>query len=247
MDPRLETLCLFDDAPYLRTFTADVVAVSYLGVALDRTLFYPTGGGQPGDVGNFILADGSYAMVLGTQRDPERRSLIWHQVDCDPYRFAVGQTLQGCIDWDRRYRHMKMHTCLHLLCSIIDAPVTGCSISPDKGRLDFDLPESTLEKDAITHALNELILCDFEVLAKRMPASEYAAILEMARTKSVAPPILGDSVRVIEIPGVDIQPCGGTHVAHTGEIGRVICDKIEKKSKHNRRVVLRFAEMAAAD
>src|SRR5690606_2813816 len=134
------TLPLFDDFPYQTTFTAMVVGLGEMGVALDQTLFYPTGGGQPGDVGNFILPDGSCVMVTGTLRDPVERSVIWHQVEGGLEAFSEGLSVQGCIDWDRRYQHMKMHTCLHLLCSIVDAPVTGCSIGHEKGRLDFDLP-----------------------------------------------------------------------------------------------------------
>jgi Ser-tRNA(Ala) deacylase AlaX len=237
-----KTLALFDDAPYQTTFTAKVVGLGELGVALDQTLFYPTGGGQPGDVGNFILADGSCVMITGTQRDPLDRSVIWHQVEGGLDSFAPGLSVQGCVDWDRRYQHMKMHTCLHLLCSIIDAPVTGCSIGHEKGRLDFDLPEMTLDKDAITQGLNEMIQCAIDVQTHMMPASDYPAIAQMTRTQAVAPPVFQEAVRVVEIPGIDIQPCGGTHVKNTLEIGRVVCDKIEKKSRHNRRVVLRFAE-----
>lgn len=242
LDANLKTLGLFDDAPYETTFSASVVALGELGVAVDRTLFYPTGGGQPGDVGAFFLEDGSAIPVLGTQRDPLQRSLIWHQIEGELPALSPGLGLKGCIAWGRRYQHMKMHTCLHLLCSIIDAPVTGCSIGDEKGRLDFDLPEMTLDKEAITQALNELIQSGIEVKTQRMAATDYAAVLGLTRTQSVAPPVFEGAVRLIEIPGVDVQPCGGTHVKNTAEIGRVVCDRIEKKSKHNRRVVLRFAE-----
>lgn len=236
----LETLALFDSAPYQNTFSARVTAVGEQGIALEHTLFYPTGGGQPGDTGHLILADGSRVEVIGTVRDPVSRAIIWHQVQQCPEQLVAGAQVNAEIDWDRRYRHMKMHTCLHLLCSIIDAPVTGCSISADKGRLDFDLPEMTLDKDSITRDLNALIEQAHEVKNLSMPASEYATLLQITRTQAVAPPVIQGSVRVIDIAGVDIQPCGGTHVANTKEIGQVFCEKIEKKSKHNRRVILRF-------
>ncbi|MEB0106738.1 alanyl-tRNA editing protein [Pseudomonas sp. MH9.3] len=236
----METLALFDSAPYQNTFSARVRAVGEHGIALEHTLFYPTGGGQPGDTGRFILADGTRVDVIGTVRDPVSRAIIWHQVHQCPAQLIAGVQVEAEIDWDRRYLHMKMHTCLHLLCSIIDAPVTGCSISADKGRLDFDLPEMTLDKDSITRDLNALIEQAHEVKTLSMPASEYATLLQITRTQAVAPPVIQGSVRVIDIAGVDIQPCGGTHVANTDEIGRVFCEKIEKKSKHNRRVILRF-------
>jgi alanyl-tRNA synthetase/misacylated tRNA(Ala) deacylase len=133
-----------------------------------------------------------------------------------------------------------MHTCLHLLCALIDAPVTGCSIAADKGRLDFDLPESTLDKEQLTAQLNELIGAALEVRVQELPASEYNRLLELCRTR-IPPPANQGMVRVIDIPGVDLQPCGGTHVRNTAEVGAVVCDKIEKKSRHNRRVTLRFA------
>lgn len=235
----VQTRALFDELPYQHCFTARVLAVSEQGVALDQTLFYPTGGGQPGDQGHLLLPDGSAAAVSGTQRDPLLRSIIWHQLE-DSSAIRVGMELQGCLDWQRRYQHMRMHTCLHLLCAIITAPVTGCSIGADKGRLDFDLPESTLDKEQITHQLNELIDGALDVRAQELPVSEYSRLLELSRTR-IPPPVNQGMVRVIDIPGVDLQPCGGTHVRNTAEVGRVICDKIEKKSRHNRRVTLRFA------
>ena len=236
----METLALFDSAPYQNAFSARVIAVSEQGVALEHTLFYPTGGGQPGDTGYFTLPDGSRVNVTGTIRDPVLRSIIWHQVEHCPESLRAGVQVDAGLDWERRYQHMKMHTCLHLLCSIIDAPVTGCSISADKGRLDFDLPEMTLDKESITRDLNALIEQAHAVKSLSMPASEYSTLLQITRTQAVAPPVVQGAVRVIEIAGIDIQPCGGTHVVNTEEIGRVFCEKIEKKSKHNRRVILRF-------
>ncbi|WP_252271807.1 alanyl-tRNA editing protein [Pseudomonas subflava] len=240
--PALHTRPLFDELPYQHTFTARVLAVSDQGVALDQTLFYPTGGGQPGDQGHFLLPDGSAVAVTGTQRDPLLRSIIWHQLeDGSRAELHAGMELQGCLDWERRYRHMRMHTCLHLLCAIVDAPVTGCSIAVDKGRLDFDLPESTLDKDRITQSLKELVDGALDVNVRTLSADEYRGLPGLCRTQ-VPPPQQGDgTLRVIDIPGVDLQPCGGTHVRNTAEVGAVTCDKIEKKSRHNRRVTLRFS------
>lgn len=235
------TRALFDEEPYQQQFTAHVLAVSELGVALDQTLFYPTGGGQPGDRGYFLLPDNSVVAVVGTQRDPLLRSIIWHQLKDGVSAISVGMELQGCLDWEHRYQHMRMHTCLHLLCSIVDAPVTGCSIAPDKGRLDFDLPESSLDKEHITRKLNELVGAALEVTTHMYPANQYSRVLEITRTQAAAPPAIQGMVRVVVVSGLDTQPCGGTHVLNTTEVGKVICDKIEKKSRHNRRVTLRFA------
>lgn len=237
----IHTRALFDEEPYQQQFTAHVLAVSELGVALDQTLFYPTGGGQPGDRGYFLLPDNSVVTVVGTQRDPLLRSIIWHQLKDGVSAISVGMELQGCLDWEYRYQHMRMHTCLHLLCSIVDAPVTGCSIATDKGRLDFDLPESSLDKEHITRKINELVGAALEVTTHMYPASQYSSVLEITRTQAVAPPVIQGMVRVVDISGLDTQPCGGTHVLNTTEVGKVICDKIEKKSRHNRRVTLRFA------
>ena len=135
---------------------------------------------------------------------------------------------------------MRMHTCLHLLCAIVDAPVTGCGIAVDKGRLDFDLPESTLDKEQITRSLMELIDGGLDVQVQLLSNEQYRSRPNLCRTQ-VAPPQSNGTVRVINIPGVDMQPCGGTHVRNTAEVGAVVCDKIEKKSRHNRRVTLRFA------
>lgn len=236
----IHTRALYDEEPYQRQFTAHVLAVSELGIVLDQTLFYPTGGGQPGDRGHFLLPDNSVAEVVGTQRDPLLRSIIWHQLKDDVSAISVGMELHGCLDWEHRYQHMRMHTCLHLLCSIVDAPVTGCSIATDKGRLDFDLPESSLDKEHITRKLSELVSAALEVSTHMYPASQYSSVLGITRTQAVAPPVIQGMVRVVDISGVDTQPCGGTHVLNTAEVGKVICDKIEKKSRHNRRVTLRF-------
>jgi Ser-tRNA(Ala) deacylase AlaX len=229
----METLALFNSEPYRRVFSAMVIAVVDNAVVLEHTLFYPTGGGQPGDTGHFTLADGTQIDVTGTVRDPLLPSIIWHQVQQCPPHLCTGALINASLDWERRYQHMKMHTCLHLLGSIIDAPVTGCSISADKGRLDFDLPEMTLDKDSITRDLNSLIEQGSAVNILSMPAEEYTS-------NTTRPLAIHGDLRMVEVTGIDLQPCGGTHVHNTREIGRVYCEKIEKKSKSNRRVILRF-------
>ncbi len=245
MNPALaDTVPLYLKDSYQQQFAAQIVAIGEQAVALDQTLFYPIGGGQPGDTGSLTLLDGTRINVQDTRRDLEQRGLIWHYLETMPPGLQTGASVQGAIDWQRRYQHMKMHTCLHLLCAVLPAPVTGCNIGSDKGRVDFDLPEMEGDKDSLSAALNQLIRAAHPVATSVIPAADYAAALEMARTQSVAPPQSENGVRVINIPGVDSQPCGGTHVANTAEIGEVVVDKIEKKSKHNRRVVVRFVSEA---
>jgi len=145
------------------------------------------------------------------------------------------------IDWARRHRLMRLHTCLHLLGSLVPAPVTGCGISPDSARIDFDLPESTLDKDDLTARLNALIRAATALKTTLITPEELAREPDLVRTIGAAPPAGTARIRIVEIPGVDRQPCGGTHVANTAEIGEVVVTRIEKKSRSNRRVVLRFA------
>jgi misacylated tRNA(Ala) deacylase len=151
-----------------------------------------------------------------------------------------GQRLTGRIDWDRRHRHMRMHTCLHLLCALVDAPVTGGNLNQLKGRLDFDLPEADQDKARLSAELNELIRADTPTSLEWIGEADLEARPELVRTLSVQPPRGSGTVRLLRIPGVDVQPCGGTHVARTGEIGRVRVSKIEKKSRQNRRINVLF-------
>ncbi|PFG09624.1 alanyl-tRNA synthetase/misacylated tRNA(Ala) deacylase [Marinobacter sp. LV10MA510-1] len=236
-----QTLQIFDDAPYQTEFTARVVEIRETAIALDKTLFYPTGGGQPGDIGHLLMPDGTPIVVRETFRDSKNKNLIWHEIAAQPEKIEAGLMVTGSINWERRYQHMKMHTCLHLLCAIVHAPVTGCSISPDKGRLDFDLPDTSPDKEVVTTQLNELINASRNVTIRRISADDNDQVQKLTRTQLVAPPVIAGAVRVVEIPGVDVQPCGGTHVRNTAEIGAVVCSKIEKKSRHNRRIIIRFA------
>ncbi|MEN5068015.1 alanyl-tRNA editing protein [Achromobacter aegrifaciens] len=229
----------FDEDPYLDRCEATVIAVSPEGVELDETVCYARSGGQAGDSGTLTLADGR-ALTLADTVYAEDRKRILHVLEGD-IAPQMGERVSVAIDWPRRHRLMRLHTCLHLLGSLVPAPVTGCNISPDSARIDFDLPESTLDKADLTERLNALIDARTGVSINCITPEELAAQPDLVRTIGAAPPVGTASIRIVEIPGVDRQPCGGTHVANTGEIGAVIVTKIEKKSRTNRRVVVNFA------
>lgn len=234
----MSTEPLFREAPYDTAFEASVIAADDEGIVLERTLFYPQGGGQPGDRGMLTLADGTSVGVSDTRKGDG--DAIRHVIDAEAPRPAAGDRVAGRIDWAARHAHMRMHTCLHLLSVAVPAPVTGGSLSAERGRLDFDLPASTLDRDTVTARLNELIVADHPVTAEWITDAELDARPELVKTLSVQPPRGAGHVRLIRIGDVDLQPCGGTHVASTAEIGRVRVAKIEKKSRHNRRVSVVF-------
>ena len=224
---------IFRADAYARTCDAVVSAVDDAGIRLDRRVFYPTGGGQPGDCGVLRATDGREVRIADTIKSGDR---IIHVPDDGAPPLAVGDSVTCEIDWARRHRHMRMHTALHLLCAVIDGGVTGGSIGEAKSRLDFDLPDTSLDKEHITAELNRLVGEDHPMGANWISEAELAANPDLVRTMSVKPPSGGGEVRVLDIPGVDLQPCGGTHVASTGEIGRLRVGKIENKGRHNRRV-----------
>lgn len=230
----------FDDDAYLDHCQATVVAVSDAGIELDQTVCYARSGGQAGDTGTLTAADGRVVTLADTVYADDRTRIL-HVPAAGAPTLAVGDRVEVKIDWARRHRLMRLHTCLHLLGSLIPVPVTGCSISPDSARIDFDLPESTLDKGVLTEQLNALIDASTPVGIQRITPEELAAQPDLVRTVGAAPPAGTSSIRIIEIPGVDRQPCGGTHVANTGEIGAMVVTKIEKKSRTNRRVVVNFA------
>ncbi len=234
------TTRVYEHDAYQRECDAMVAASGSGAVVLDRTVFYPAGGGQPGDTGVLEWGDGMRLPVLDTVKGEGDR--IVHVVGPDQRLPAPGTTVRAVIDWQRRHRHMRMHTCLHLLCALIDAPVTGGNLSADKGRLDFDLPDASVDKAELTEALNELIARDTETAVEWISEAELDDMPELIRTMSVAPPRGAGRVRLLSIPGIDLQPCGGTHVGRTGEIGRVRVSKIEKKSRLNRRIAVVFDE-----
>ncbi|MFY4020756.1 alanyl-tRNA editing protein, partial [Achromobacter xylosoxidans] len=216
------------------------IAVGADGVELDQTVCYAHSGGQAGDSGTLTLADGRVLALTDTVYADERRRIV-HVLAEGVAPPPVGERVTVAIDWPRRHRLMRLHTCLHLLGALVPAPVTGCSISPDSARIDFDLPESTLDKADLTERLNALITAATDVTVNAITPEELAAQPDLVRTIGAAPPAGTERIRIIEIPGVDRQPCGGTHVANTGEIGAVTVTKIEKKSRTNRRVVVAFA------
>ncbi|MBI2253705.1 MAG: alanyl-tRNA editing protein [Proteobacteria bacterium] len=231
---------LFRQDSYLRTCEAVVTASSAEGIALDRTVFYPTGGGQPGDTGRLLCADGSRIEIVDTRKGPNPGDILHVPAEGSALP-AIGTKVDAAIDWDRRHRLMRMHTCLHLLCSLIKGDVTGGQISDGKGRLDFNLPpETTLDKVALTEALNAVITSNHDVTPRWITDDELAARPELVRTMSVKPPSGHGKVRLLDIAGIDLQPCGGTHVRNTSEIGLVEIVKIESKGKMNKRVNIAF-------
>ncbi len=231
---------LFRDDAYLRECRATVTAVDERGIRLDRTVFYPMGGGQPGDRGVLRRADGSEITIVDTRKGDGEGEILHLPAEQAPAA-RPGEELDAVIDWELRHRRMRMHSCLHLLSAVIEAPVTGGSVGDEKGRLDFDLPE-TPDKEQVTAELNRLIAEDHPLEIRWISDAELDAQPELVKTMSVAPPRGQGRVRLIAIAGVDLQPCGGTHVARTGEIGRVRVAKIEKKGRLNRRVNLVFDE-----
>lgn len=227
------TEALFQQDPYLKVCTATVTAIQSDRVILDRTVFYPSGGGQPGDQGELQIEDAPAIPVSETCLAGGDE--IAHVVDAQAGKLNVGDTVTARINWARRHLHMRMHTCLHLLGAVVPYGVTGGNISAARSRLDFDMQES-LDKEAVTAKLNALIESDLPVQSRWISQDELALQPELIRTLSVKPPAHAPRIRLLEIPGVDLQPCGGTHVSHTGEIGRALVSKVEKKGRHNRRV-----------
>ena len=233
---------IFREDAYQRSCEATVVAADEAGILLDRTVFYPMGGGQPGDQGRLRLAasDGGGEIAIVDARKGAEADEVLHIPAEGATLPAPGSRVTAEIDWERRYRLMRMHTCLHLLCAVVPGEVTGGQISDGKGRLDFNLPDKKPEKDPITAALNRLVDEDHEVKPRWISDQDLAANPGLVRTMSVKPPMGTGSVRVLDIAGVDLQPCGGTHVRRTGEVGRVKVSKIESKGRQNRRIVIAF-------
>ena len=234
------TELLFIEDAYAREADGAVVALTEEGgIVLDKTIFYATSGGQPGDAGRIVGGDG--AAEIATAVKGEGGAIVLVPVEGSSLP-TVGATVRQEIDWETRHRHMRVHTALHLLSVVIPLPVTGGSIAADKGRLDFDMPESPEDKEALEAELNALIARDLEVSTEWITDAELDANPGLVKTMSVQPPRGAGRVRLVRIADaagtVDLQPCGGTHVARTGEIGRVSLGKIEKKGKQNRRVYL---------
>lgn len=231
---------LFRNDAYLREGTATVTALtSEGGIILDRTMFYPTSGGQPGDSGTLGWEGGT--LEIATTVKGEEGAVLLLPAEPAPLP-NVGQTVTQHLNWDRRYRHMRVHTALHLLSVVIPLPVSGGAITAEKGRLDFDMPEAPDDKAALEADLNRLIACNMDVTEEWITDAELDAQPDLVKTMSVQPPRGSGQIRLVRI-GVgpetaDLQPCGGTHVANTSEIGAIRLGKIEKKGRQNRRVYL---------
>lgn len=226
---------LFEADSYLTETDAQIIAIEDGHVVLDRTVFYANSGGQPGDQGVLTTKDGTAVPVIDTIYSSDRERVL-HVVDASECELEPGMNVHCQIDWQRRYRLMQMHTALHLLCAVVKAPVTGCAMTPDSGRLDFDLPENTIDKDQVTARLNQMIEQDMKLNVTWLDRE----IAVNARTMSVAPPEGQSKVRIVSIPGVDTQPCGGSHVASTGEIGVLAVTKVKNKGRINRRISIEF-------
>ncbi len=228
------TIKLFETDAYVRELETTIVDQSDAGVCLEKTIFYAESGGQPGDVGELVLDGGVPLRVVNTQYIPGRLRIA-HVLATPPDRSLIGAKVLARIDWERRYRLMRLHTSLHLLCSLVDAPVTGCAIYPDYARLDFDI-ESALDREMLTDRLNALVRNDLPVEIECRSADVLSAEPSLVRTVQVAPPQTGKQLRLVSIGEVDRQPCGGTHVRSTGEIGSLAVTNVEKKGRRNRRV-----------
>jgi misacylated tRNA(Ala) deacylase len=223
---------LFRSDSYLKQCDATVAEVRESGVVLDQTIFYPLGGGQPGDTG-MLRWDGGEAAVIDTRYGDG--GAIVHLLEEGTTFPAAGTPVHCQLDWDRRYRHMRMHTAMHLLGAVLRYGVTGGNISAEKSRLDFDM-EDTVDKEVVGEALARLVAEDHPVSCRWITEEELDAQPDLVRTMSVQPPRGKGSVRLLEIEGVDLQPCGGTHLRSTAEVGAVRIGKVEKKGKRNRRV-----------
>ncbi|MDZ7592732.1 MAG: alanyl-tRNA editing protein [Rubrivivax sp.] len=241
---------LFREDATLLSCEATVLACDDAGVVLDRTVFYPLGGGQAGDAGTLTAASGAVLRIADARKHPARPGDIAHvpaagaDVSALLSTFAPGTRVVAAVDAVRRHAHMRFHTATHLLCALVPHPVDGCSITAGYARLDFHMNEP-LEKQALTDGIARLVAEARPVRHRWISEAELDANPQLVRSMSVQPPRGTGRVRVLEIEGVDLQPCGGTHVANTAEVGTVIVTKIEKKSAMTRRVVLGFAEPAA--
>ncbi len=260
---------LFRTDAYCTECTATVTAITDQGIVLDRTVFYPLGGGQAGDAGMLVLADGSTLHITDTRKGKDAEAQFTHEIChipasdghsslsvqdfCRQRGLQVGNTVTARIDWDRRHRLMRFHTTTHLLCHIVPQLVNGCSITPDYARLDFAMTDP-LDKDALTAAIATLVAGAHPVTVGSISDAELDANPALVKSMSVQPPRGSGTIRTIRIGTttadaerigtadlIDFQPCGGTHVANTAEIGAVVVTKIEKKSATTRRVVLGFA------
>ncbi|HLS81382.1 MAG TPA: alanyl-tRNA editing protein [Steroidobacter sp.] len=232
---------LFRDDAYLQTATAAVTAVHERGIELDRTIFYPLGGGQPGDTGVITRANGERITIADTRKGEAHDSVL-HVPAPEAPRPTPGERVALQIDWERRYALMRLHTALHVMSCVVVAPVTGGNIAPDKARLDFDIDMSLLDPQKIERETNALIARAVDTETVWITDDELDAQPELVKTMSVQPPRGAGRVRLLKIPGVDLQPCGGTHVRNIGEIGAIRVVRIRNEGKRNKRVEIALAQ-----
>ena len=233
----MTTTELYLQDAYRQDCMVRVTKVDERGIQLDQTPFYAMGGGQPGDRGFIETSNGTLIDIATTIRDRDSGEVIHVPLEGAGIALNVGDEIRAAIDWDLRYRHMRCHTCLHLLCSLIPYPVTGGSVRAGSGRLDFDIPDPVLDKEQLTAKLQALIDLNRPIIIQSISVEELRQKPELVRTLQVAPPMIdGKPVRLVHIEGIDLQPCGGSHLKSTGEIGRAWIARIEKKGKQNRRV-----------
>ncbi|WP_425065877.1 alanyl-tRNA editing protein [Reyranella sp.] len=230
---------LFRQDAYIKEADATVTGVEERGVRLDRSIFYPTGGGQPGDTG-LLRWDGGEARIVDSVKADGGDVL--HVLAPDAPRPEVGTKVHTVLDWERRHLHMRMHTALHVMSAVIKGNVTGGQVGVDKSRLDFNLEGEIPTKEWVTEEVNKLIALDRPVTQQWVTDEELTSRPELVKTMSVRPPMGAGRVRLLSIEGVDLQACGGTHVARSGDIGRVECIKIENKGKMNRRFIIALAQ-----
>ena len=230
---------LFRADAYLREAKSTVVSAEPQRIVLAETIFYPQGGGQPGDSGSLTLADGRRVEIVNTIYDADRRTIVHVAAEGAPLP-APGEPATLSHDWETRLKRMRAHTALHLLSVALPYPVTGGSVGDGEGRLDFDSGDVAFDRAEIEAKLNELIATDAEVSTRWITDAELEANPGLVKTMKVKPPTGQGRVRLVEIAGLDLQPCGGTHVARLSEIGRAEVTGIEKKGKLNRRVRIRL-------
>jgi misacylated tRNA(Ala) deacylase len=231
----MSTALLFRDDAYLQSAQARIVAITERGIELDRTIFYPLGGGQPGDTGTLVRANGERIAITDTRKG-ETLDTVVHIVTPSARPLEVGEELALELDWARRYALMRLHTALHVMSCVVVAPVTGGNISPDKARLDFDIDLNLLDPAKIERETNELIARGVTTETVWITDAELDAQPELVKTMSVHPPRGAGRVRLLKIPGIDLQPCGGTHVRNIAEIGAIRVIRIRNEGKRNRRV-----------
>ena len=232
---------IFCEDPYAKSCDAKILTVDENGIELDQTVFYYESGGQPGDWGSLSIKSTRIINIVDTQKDKSNGRII-HIPGSRALPLSVGDVVSADIDWKRRYRLMRMHSALHALCAVVPAQVNGAKVDVERSRIDFNPDGVSVEKISIQSAVDTLIAEDRPIVARWITDEDLVRQPELIRSMSVAPPMGTGRIRLIDIDGVDLQPCGGTHVASTKEIGKLVIGKVENKGKYNRRVNVRLED-----